>query len=287
MRLPAQLLRPKKNVYKNQFGHVLVIAGSPKMAGAAALCSLAAIRSGAGLVTAGIPASLNPVVQKKLAPVIMTLPLPETPKQTVSHLAYREIKKKLPEYACVAVGPGLSQEKSTKRFVRTLISQCPVPLVIDADALNALAEQPGLLRKSAVAKILTPHPGEMARLTGLPKAKIESDRKKTAAEFAQKYNCVLLLKGPQTVVASPDGEIFLNTTGTPGMATAGSGDVLTGMIAAFLAQGVLPMEAAVWGAIMHGEAGEFAAKDKTPTAMIASDIIESIPQAFKKISAAH
>ena len=156
---------------------------------------------------------------------------------------------------------------------------CKTPLVIDADALNILAKHMDLLKKCKAPKVLTPHPGEMSRLTGLSKNFIEKNRRKVVKQFAKKFNCTLLLKGNKTVVASAQGRTYINSTGNAGMATAGSGDVLTGIIAAFLAQGLSVFESAKYGAYIHGKAGDLAAKEKTRLSMIATDIIEQIPHA--------
>lgn len=282
MRLPAPLLRLKSNAHKNDFGHILILAGSRNMVGAAALTSLSAMRSGAGLVTIGIPESLNSVVQKKISSVIMTLSLRETGEQTLGLNAYSQIKRKLNAFDVIAIGPGLSVNKDAQKLICKIVAVMAKPMVIDADALNAIAKNISILKKNKVVKVLTPHPGEMARLTGLKKNFIEKNRQKVAKDFARKHNCVLLLKGHQTVVASPTGEIYINKTGNPGMATAGSGDVLTGMIAAFLAQGLSGFEAAKWGSYLHGKAGDLAAKEKTKASMIATDITTNIPKAFKK-----
>jgi NAD(P)H-hydrate epimerase len=252
------------------------------MLGAAALCGISAMRSGSGLVTLGIPQSLNSVVQKKISPVIMTLPLPQTSQQTIAPTAFKHIKERIADYQALAIGPGLSQHPSTERFILRCIQEFSIPMVIDADGLNALAKNLKILSESQGEKILTPHPGEMQRLTLLPKAVIEQDRKKIALDFACRYRCVLLLKGDRTVVASVDGKSYINKTGNPGMATAGSGDVLTGMIAALLGQGLSGFEAARCGAYLHGIAGDWACQQKTAVAMIATDIIENIPQAFKQ-----
>lgn len=281
MRLPAPLLRRKENSHKNDFGHVLVLAGSKSMMGAAALVSLAAMRSGAGLVTLGVPESLNPVAQKKISSVVMTFPLRETREKTLSSAAYAQITKRLKNFDVIALGPGLSQNKNTQKLIAKLISTVDKPLVIDADALNAIASNPDLLKKINNTKILTPHPGEMARLTGLTKNAIQTHRAQAAKKFAKIYRCILLLKGKKTVVASAGGEVYLNHSGNVGLATAGSGDVLTGMIAAFLAQGLSGFEAAKYGSYIHGLAGDLAANEKTKTAMIASDIIEKIPSALR------
>lgn len=279
MRLPTLLLRRRKKVYKNKFGHILILAGSGNMVGAACLSGLAAMRAGSGLVTIGIPKSLNSIVQKKISSVIMTLPLPETSEQTLSQAACTVLQKKWGNYAAIAIGPGLSTHPSTKKFILEIIETAPHPLVIDADGLNALAGNLPSLTKSRVAKILTPHPGEMSVLTKLDRDYIEKNRKTVAKEFAQNHHCVLLLKGHHTVVANELGNIYINKTGNPGMATAGSGDVLTGMTAAFLGQGLSAFDAAKYGAYFHGMAGDLAAEEKTRLSMIATDIIDHIPMA--------
>ena len=282
MPLPSPLSRRLKNVHKNSFGHVLVLAGSANMLGAAALCSLSVLRSGAGLVTLGIPKGLNLTAQKKISCCIMTLPLEETKEQTLSLKSYPKILKFMKHGSVVALGPGLSEHKNTQQLVRKIIKTSKLPLVIDADAINALAGHLELLKYGA-QKILTPHPGEMARLLGQKKSVTQDQRIKVAKSFAKKYKCVLLLKGNETLVADPNGRVYKNKTGNSGMATAGSGDVLTGMIAAFLAQGLTPFEAAKWGAYIHGMAGDLAAGEKTRLAMIASDILDFIPQVIRKV----
>ena len=283
MRLPAPLSRRKTNAHKNDFGHIFILAGSRNMVGAAALTALSAMRSGAGLVTLGIPKSLNRVVQKKIACVIMTFPLAQTKELTLSMAAYKEIKERLSSFDILALGPGLSTNASTKLLIQKLIKTVNKPLVIDADALNALAEDLKILKQNKTVKILTPHPGEMSRLTGFKKNYIDENRSSVAKKFARQYHCILLLKGHKTVVASPAGEVYMNTTGNPGMATAGSGDVLTGMIAAFLGQGLSGFQAAKYAAYLHGKAGDLAAKEKTAVSMIATDIIEKIPKALRSL----
>lgn len=283
MRLPTPLLRRNTNVHKNRFGHVCILAGSRRMLGAAALASLAALRTGAGLVSVGVPKSLNTALQKKIAHAVMTLPLAETKEQSLAFAAYPEIRNSYVKFDAIAIGPGLSMHPSTQKLVLKIIAQCPKPLVIDADALNALSQKVDILAKTPAVKILTPHPGEMSRLTKLTTKEIEHQRARIARKFAGTYNCVLLLKGHQTVVAAKNKKVYINTTGNPGMATAGSGDVLTGMIAALIGQGLSGFEAAKWGAYLHGKAGDLAAKAKTRAGMMASDIIDSIPKAIKKI----
>src|SRR3989338_8341383 len=185
MRLPTPLLRNKSNVHKNQFGHVLVLAGSRRMLGAAALTSLAAIRSGAGLVTLGIPQSLNAAAHKKIANVIMTLPLKETREQTLAFSAFHQIQKDFKIYDAIAIGPGLSRNASTRRLILRIIETSPLPLIIDADALNALQGHCHSLKRTKSVKVLTPHAGEMSRLIKKPKQTIEQARKETAKTFAK------------------------------------------------------------------------------------------------------
>jgi len=251
------------------------------MVGAAALSSLAAMRSGAGLVTLGIPQSLNNVVQKKISNVIMTWPLPETKEHTLALSAFSKIQQSYSSYDVIALGPGLSRCQSTRKLILKVIADSPKPLVIDADGLNALAGHLDILKQTKILKVLTPHPGEMARLMGGTQKMVENDRRNVAKEFARKYRCTLLLKGHHTVVVSERGQTYTNKTGNPGMATAGSGDVLTGIIAAFLGQGMDGFMAAQYGAYLHGKAGDLAAQSKTRIAMIASDIIEYIPNALR------
>ena len=281
MRWPKPLRRRDPNAHKNDFGHVLILAGSPSMLGAAALTGLAAMRAGAGLVTCGVPKSLNLTLQEKLSAVIMTLPLPETKANAFALSAHAVLKKYFDKFNAVAIGPGMGQNPGTQKFILEIIARCPKPLAIDADALNALANDPGVLLRNKGMKILTPHAGEMARLIGCTPQEVENNRSDIAVQFAKTYGCVVLLKGHRTLIASPKGDVYINRTGNAGMATAGSGDVLTGMIAALLGQGVEPVEAARFGAYAHGKAGDLAARLKTKISMTAMDIIDCLPGIFK------
>jgi ADP-dependent NAD(P)H-hydrate dehydratase / NAD(P)H-hydrate epimerase len=278
MRLPARLLPRKKDSCKNDFGHIFILAGSANMLGAASLCAKSALRSGSGLVTVGVVKSLNKILQKKLPDEIMTRPLAQTADGTIALSAFTQIKDSLKKVDALVIGPGLSQQPSTQKLIRKLVYAVTVPMVIDADGLNALA---GHIKEFRGIKVLTPHPGEMARLTGATIQKVQKQRKGIAKALARKYNCIVVLKGRGTVVADSAGRIYVNKTGNPGMATAGSGDVLSGMIAAFLGQGVQPFEAAKTAVYLHGLAGDLAAKEKTQLGLIASDIIENIPRAIK------
>jgi NAD(P)H-hydrate epimerase len=284
MRLPAQLLRINPEVNKRDFGHIFVLAGSASMLGAACLTAKSALRSGAGLVTVGVAKSLNSVLQKKIADEVMTKSLAETKEKTISAGSFSEIIKFLKKAGVLAIGPGLSGNISTQKLIRKLIAKSDLPMVIDADALNALVGHLNLLRTpnyKLLTKILTPHPGELARLLNVSVNAVQKNRQEIAKSFTKKYNCVLVLKGNRTIVADYRGNFYINRTGNAGMATAGSGDVLTGMISAFLAQGFKTFEAAKFAVYLHGLAGDLAAKEKTKISLIASDIIEKIPEAIK------
>jgi len=283
MPLPTPLLRKNKNAHKNDFGHVLIIAGSKRMLGAAALSALAAMRSGSGLVTLGVPKSLNNVLQKKIAHVVMTLPLNETKDQSISLSAFEQIKSQYPKFDAIAIGPGMSTHPNTQKLILKVIGTSPKPLIIDADALNALGGHCDILKKTKTTKVLTPHPGEMSRLIKKRKSEIEVNRNLIAKQFADQFNCTLLLKGSQTVVATKGKQTYVNKTGNSGLATAGSGDVLTGIITAFIGQGLTPHEAARLGAWVHGTAGDLCVKAKTKVSLIASDLCDCLPLSFKKL----
>jgi ADP-dependent NAD(P)H-hydrate dehydratase / NAD(P)H-hydrate epimerase len=287
MRLPTRLLRRKADSHKGDFGHVFILAGSARFSGAAVLCAEAAMRSGAGLVTLGIPKGINSSVIKIKPKEVMTLPLPETKTGSLGSLAYKKIRYFCKNIDILALGPGLSQEKETQQLIRKVITTTDVSAVIDADGLNALKGRLDLLKKRQIKgsqTLITPHPGEMARLLGVSVAEVQKNRKDIAKKFANEYNVTIVLKGRNTVVAGPHSRIYINKTGNPGMATAGSGDVLTGMIAAFFGQGLNSFEAAKHAVYLHGLAGDLAAKEKTRISLIASDIIEKIPEAIKKSS---
>jgi NAD(P)H-hydrate epimerase len=288
MQLPKRLSRRRLNAHKGDFGHIFILAGSTRFSGAAVLCAEAAMRTGAGLVTLGIPKSLALAIIKIKPKEVMLLPLPETKDGTISLPGYKKIKDFIKNIDILVVGPGLSQNRSTQSLVRRVISKIEKPTVIDADGLNALVGHLNLLRAKSyelrAKRILTPHPGEMARLLGISIKKVQSKRKEIAKKFAKDYKVTVALKGHDTVVADYRNNLYINKTGNPGMATAGSGDVLSGMIAAFLGQGLDTFNAAKYAVCLHGLAGDLAAKEKTQLGMIASDIIEKIPEAIKKSS---
>jgi len=281
------LLRRKLNAHKGDFGHVFVVAGSSRFSGAAVLCAESALRSGSGLVTLGIPKGINSAVTKIKPEEVMTLPLPETKEGNLSLAAYKKVIDSIEKVDILVVGPGLGLEASTKSLVQRLVTKINKPLVIDADGLNALVGNLGLLRDKSGQRsdiVLTPHAGEMARLLGIDAKEVQKNRKQIAQEFVKDFKAVLVLKGHETIVADYKGNFYINKTGNPGMATAGSGDVLTGIIAAFLAQGLRVFEAAKYAVYLHGLAGDLAAKEKTQISLIASDIIAKIPEAIKRSS---
>jgi NAD(P)H-hydrate epimerase len=280
-------LKRKPDSHKGDFGHIFVLAGSAGFTGAAILVSRSALRAGAGLVTLGIPESLNEIFAKQLVEV-MTLALPETKNKTISFKAVSKIKNFLRKANCLAIGPGLSTNLSTQKLVRTIVAASNLPTVIDADALTVFSGNLNILRTAHSAQrtawILTPHPGEMARLIKKPISYVQENRKKIAIDFAKDFSVIVVLKGKNTIVANPKGEIYINRTGNPGMASAGSGDCLTGIIAAFLAQGLDCFSAAKFATYIHGLAGDLAVKEKGELGLIASDLVEKIPEAIKKSS---
>ena len=267
--------------HKGDFGHLMVIAGSPGKAGAAVMAARSALRVGSGLVSVATPNNLVPIIQTSIAEA-MCIPSAESIEGTLGLGAEEELlKAAIGKNAC-AIGPGLSTHYETVQVVRSLIQRLPIPLIIDADGLNALASDVAVLKRAKAPRILTPHPGEMARLLGISSAEVQQDRLGIAAVFAAKYNVTLVLKGAGTVVACSDGQLFINSTGNPGMATAGTGDALTGMIGGFLAQGYSPTQAACLGVYLHGLAGDLAAKEKGELGLIAGDLIEKIPDATRE-----
>ncbi|BFU94482.1 MAG: Bifunctional NAD(P)H-hydrate repair enzyme Nnr [Includes: ADP-dependent (S)-NAD(P)H-hydrate dehydratase; NAD(P)H-hydrate epimerase] [Nitrospira sp.] len=277
------LPRRRASSHKGTFGHAGIIAGSVGKTGAAALAAQAALRTGAGLVTVAAPSSVNDVLEAKLLEV-MTVPLPETEARTLSRDSLNLLISFVRSKTAVAVGPGLSTQSETAELVRSLLKHLDLPSVMDADALSSLAGQTSLLADCTVTPILTPHPGEMARLeSGATAQSINADRIGTASRFSRQAGVILVLKGARSVIARPDGLVAICPTGNPGMATAGTGDVLTGMTVGLLAQGLPPWEAACAATYIHGMAGDLAAQRLGEAGMLARDVIEQIPYAFQAI----
>ena len=269
--------------HKGDFGRVLVVAGSRGRTGAAHLAAIGALRSGAGLVTIATPRSCVPIVAA-MAPEYMTEALDETPSGTIDYGAIDRVLDLKADV--IAVGPGLGQAPSTSAFVHALVERAGVPLVLDADALNAFAGEPErLMGRDGVDVIITPHPGEMARLLDTSIEKVQRDRLEHAREFAAAHKVHVVLKGHRTVIAGPDGRTFVNLTGNAGMATGGTGDLLTGMIAAWFAQ-LLDAEAACKLAVyLHGTAGDLAEADEGEVALIATDMAARLGDAVLELTA--
>ncbi|MBN2541505.1 NAD(P)H-hydrate dehydratase [bacterium] len=271
--------------HKGTFGKGIIVAGSVGFTGAAALTGEAFLRSGAGYAILGIPKSLNDIMEVKLTEVI-THPLPEVNKKRVLSLrGLGEILKLLEDAECLILGPGLSTHHETKELVKRLVTKVKVPFTLDADALNCLAEiskkeDEKIWEKINADFVMTPHLGELSRLLDVTIPDIEKNWLIECRNWARKFNGILIIKGAPTVIVSGDSPIYLNLTGNDGMATAGSGDVLSGLIGGFLAQGIEPINAARLGVYMHGLAGDLAAEEIGKHSLIASDLIEFLPEAF-------
>jgi len=276
----SKIPRRKEDTHKGDFGHVFVLAGSVGMTGAAYLASKGALLSGSGLVTCGIPESLNGIMEVKLTEV-MTLPLPETKSRSLGLAALGRVLQFSEKADCLAVGPGISRDKDTSRLVREVLKKVKKPVVLDADGINSLAGSEDILKKRKNPTVITPHPGEMSRLLGQKTSILQRNREKVALGFAKKYRVILVLKGYRSVVAAPNGAVYVNETGNSGMSTAGVGDVLTGMIASFLGQGIEAYGAAVIGVYLHGKAGDLAARDKGQFSMLAGDVLDKLPEAIR------
>jgi len=270
------------------YGHVLVVAGARGTAGAAAMASVAALRAGAGLVTAAISSSILPTVAQA-ALELMTVPMLEGENGEISsaNLAPDRLKALLEKISVLAVGPGLGQHPETEKLVSELVARTKQPLVLDADALNMLAKDPSKVDGHDRPLVITPHPGEMARLIGGSVKDVQSDREGIAREFAITHHITVVLKGWRTLIAHPDGAIAVNTTGNPGMAKGGSGDILTGIVAAMLAQYARDLapqsvaravEAAVY---LHGLAADLAVLEQDEHTLLATDTISHLCNAFR------
>jgi ADP-dependent NAD(P)H-hydrate dehydratase / NAD(P)H-hydrate epimerase len=275
----------RRDAHKGSFGHVLVVAGSAGKSGAGAMASQAALRIGAGLVTLALPSSLNDAMEAKLDEV-MTEPLPETEERTISVSALEKVLEVMEGKNCLALGPGLSVHPQTREFVRRLIPQVRIPMVVDADGINALSSSLETLSQLKGALVLTPHPGELSRLLSVSTEEVQRNRVSIAQKFSSGFRVFLVLKGKGTLVSDPEGDAFINPTGNPGMATGGSGDILTGMLAGMIATGIeLPLSLKA-GVYLHGLAGDLAAQKWGEEPMIASDILTEIPEALRQIKEA-
>ena len=269
------------DAHKGTFGHLLVVGGSRGKTGAAALACRAALRSGAGLATAATAVSQQPIVAA-LGLEHMTEALPEVPSGCIARAASERILALATSMDAVALGPGLSLAEESLALARDLVAAVPRPMVVDADALSALAGHLECLKGAAGPRLLTPHPGEMARMLGVAIPEVQADRIEGARTFAVAHGVWLALKGAGTIVATPDGRVAINATGNPGMAKGGSGDVLTGMAGAFLARGLAPGDALEAAVYLHGRAGDLARARHGEEGMLAGDIVEAIPHALSE-----
>lgn len=276
-------LRPRPwTAHKGTCGHVGVLAGSRGKTGAAALVCGGAGRVGAGLVTLFVPESLNPILEVKLTEA-MTCPIPETEEQSPGIAALDLILELLSGKHALAMGPGISTHAGTGQLVRSLLPLCPCPMVLDADALTILSDDPSLLQSVRHPVVITPHPGEMARLLDSGTVAVQEDRLGVASRFSVERGVTVVLKGSRTVVAAPDGRVAVNSSGNPAMASGGMGDTLTGMIAGFLAQGLDPFQAACLGVYVHGAAADHRMAHGATRGLLASDVLEEIPRVIGAI----
>ena len=277
-----QLSKRNLNSHKGSYGRVAIIAGSRGMTGSAYLSSQSALRTGSGLVYTLIPEYLETIMSIKLTEAIIK-PIIDNGKGHFVKESIEPIINELDTMDSIAIGPGIGVDKDRIQLVSEIISRAKAPLVVDADGINCLSENIELLNQRTNPIIITPHPGEMSRLLNIETKEIESKRQYYSQYLSDKYNIIIVLKGNKTIVASPDYEHYINNTGNPGMATAGSGDVLTGIIASLLGQGLDPFYAAKLGVKLHGLAGDIARDKLGEYGMIASDIVEAIPISICKI----
>lgn len=276
--LPIMPVRPLES-HKGTFGQVLVVAGSRGMSGAAILCATAALRGGAGLVRLAVPQEILPIVAAA-NPCYMTAPLPHDPKGRISLAALPELLRLAQDHDVIAIGPGLGQSPDHLPLLAKMLTQVRTPMVIDADGLNAFVEDMEKLDQHIGPVIITPHPGELARLLHTDTKTVQKERRQLAGRFAVDHNVVVLLKGYGTIVT--DGRrVYRNTSGNPGLATGGSGDVLTGLLAALWAQGLEAFQAAQLAAFVHGRAGDLARDELGERGLLATDLLDLLPRALR------
>lgn len=282
--LVRELLPQRKpNSHKGTYGRVLILGGSPGLTGAPAMAGQTALRSGSGLITVGIPAGLNSILEAKLTEV-MTYPLPETLDQGLSSNALAPVLNFLKNCDAAGIGPGIHPDQEALSLLKGVIRRTPVPLVLDAGALTLLSRELSLLKEAAQPLVLTPHPGEMALLLDSTVEEVERERLKVAQKFSVTFRITLVLKGARTIVALPSGEVFVNITGNPGMASGGTGDVLTGLLTSLIGQGLSVGDASLLGVYLHGLAGDRAAKNVGEAALTATDLIKELPGTLKALS---
>jgi len=280
----APLMRSRSlTSHKGSFGHVLVVGGSVGKTGAGAMAGLGAARAGAGLVTLAVPVSLHGLMEVKLTE-IMTEPLAETADQTVGTEALPRLHALLKGKQALALGPGLSVDRETVEVVLDLVEHCSCPIVIDADGINALVDRLDALKRARAPLILTPHPGEMGRLVKCRAEEVQNKRLSLVESFSKQYGVTLVLKGARTVIGSPQGRLAINSSGNAGLASGGTGDVLTGLIAGFLAQGFSPFDSACLGVYCHGKAADRLARRWGDRGLLATDLLPEIPVVLKSLA---
>jgi NAD(P)H-hydrate epimerase len=277
--------RPREG-HKGSYGHLLLIAGSIGKTGAAALAARAAMRAGVGLATVATAAAVQPVVAGLLLEA-MSEAVADTPAGSIALEARERLGELAERRDAVALGPGLGLDEDTQALARSLVFECARPMVVDADALTALTGHLDRLRGAPAARCLTPHPGEMARMLGATVADVQRDRIASARQFATAWEAFVVLKGATSVIGLPDGTVLLNPTGNPGMASGGTGDVLTGILGAFLARGLPPPAATTAAVYLHGLAGDVAAERVGAESLVAGDVVEALPEAFRRVGAGH
>jgi len=271
---------------KGNFGHVMVVGGSLGKAGAAAMAGMAILRSGAGLSTVAVPKSILPTVAG-FHPELMTEPLPETKAGSISLRALNGLGKLVKSMTVLAIGPGISRVPETSKLVRALVKKQDLSIILDADGLNAFAGHPTELNGKGRSLVITPHPGEMARLLGSTVAAVQRDRINVARKFAKDHQVIVVLKGHRTLIAAPSEEVWVNTTGNPGMATGGTGDILTGMTAGMVAQNPKRvLEAVIAAVYLHGLAGDVAREQMGEHSLVATDLLQALPEAFRCVQQA-
>lgn len=271
------------DAHKGDNGRVTIVAGSEGLTGAAALAAYGALRSGGGLVTLGIAQSLHDILEAKCTEV-MTRPLPESKRGTLSLAAQEPIQKMAQTANVLLIGPGLSTSEEIVQLIQNLVRCISIPMIIDADGLNALAENMDVLEQAAGALVFTPHPGEMARLTKMPINDVQANRTEVARTYAQRWGATVVLKGARTVIATPDGQVYINITGNSLLATGGTGDVLAGLISGFVGQGMTPEDAAIAAVYIHGRTADILVHEMGDKGVLAGELLPVIPKALKEIS---
>ncbi|MGF7058087.1 NAD(P)H-hydrate dehydratase [Brassicibacter mesophilus] len=277
-----KLPKRKKDTHKGTYGRIGIIAGSKGMTGAVYLSSIACLKSGSGLVYSIVPSSISDILEIKLTEAII-VPIEDKGRGYFIEDSIEKILNESNNCDCIAIGPGIGVDDERIEVVRSLLLYVDKPIVLDADGLNCISSDINIIKKRKASTVVTPHPGELSRLLNVDIKYIQANRVKYCKMASEKLGVITVLKGADSVICSENGDVFINETGNPGMATAGSGDVLTGMISSFIGQGISPLHAAVCGTYLHGLSGDIAVEDKGEYGLIATDIVANIPYAIKYI----